>query len=186
MANRHFSRLSVRWRVMLILFAVIILPVELIVHRIVAREYYYLNVKSLQLTALTAVKMGAEYLPADPRVAVQVADAYAQSQGIAPAEVVFTEPSSDNHILTIRLDRKIPRYVAVLAMGGLPARDISVTASAWRQGAGHPFGTKILDVPAQSAPNAMLDAAWHRAAASGGLLRLTLTRTPRSADRFVW
>src|ERR1700682_1018224 len=137
MVNRQFNRISVRWRVMLILFAVIMLPVELIVHRIVAREYYYLNIKSLQLTALTAVKMGAEYLPADPRVAVQVADAYAQSQGIAPAEIVFIELSSNNHMLAIRLDRKFPRYMAVLAMGGLPARGISVTASAWRQGAGH-------------------------------------------------
>jgi hypothetical protein len=146
MANRQFSRLSLRWRVMLILFAVITLPVELTVHSILAREYYYLNVKSLQLMALTAVKMGAEYLPADPRGAVQVADAYVQTQGIAPAEIVFTEPSSDSNMLTIRLDRKIPRWVAVLAMGGLPARDISVTASAWRQGTGHPLRTKILDI----------------------------------------
>jgi hypothetical protein len=124
------------------------LPVELIVNNRLAREYYYLNVKNLQLMALTAVKMGAEYLPADPRVAVEVADAYVQSQGIDPAEIVFPEPSSNNNVLTIRLHRKIPRYVAVLAMGGLPAREICVTASARRQGRGHPFGTKILDVPA--------------------------------------
>jgi hypothetical protein len=188
MANRQFSRLSFRWRVMLILFAVIILPVELIVHRILAREYYYLNVKSLQLTALTAVKMGAEYLPADPRVAVQVADAYAQSQGIAPAEIVFIELSSNNHMLAIRLDRKFSRYMAVLAMGGLPARDISVTASAWRQGAAHPFGTKILDVlAAQSAPSAMLHAAWHRAAASRGTSQTSLApdSSSRRSIRFV-
>jgi hypothetical protein len=169
MANRQVSRLSLRCRVMLILFTVIILPVELILHSILAREYYYLNFKNLQLTALTAVKMGAEYLPADPRVAVQVADAYARSQGIAPAEIVFIELSSNNHMLAIRLDRKFPRFVAAFAMGGLPARDISVTASAWRQGTGRPFGTKVLDVPAQSAPSAMLHAGWHRAGASGGL-----------------
>ncbi len=158
MANRQFSRLSLRWRVMLILFAVIVLPVELIVHSILARECYYLNVKNLQLMALTAVKMGAEYLPATPRVAVQVADSYVQSQGIAPAEIGFTEPSSDNNMLTIRLDRQIPRFVAVLAMGGLPARDIVVTASAWRQRAGHPFGTRILDLRAvQSSPHEAQD-----------------------------
>jgi hypothetical protein len=56
----------------------------------------------------------------------------------------------------------------VLAMGGLPARDISVTASAWRQGAEHAFGTKILDVlAAQSALSAMLHAPWHRADPGG-------------------
>jgi hypothetical protein len=121
---------------MLIVFAVITFPTELMVHGIFAREYYYLYVKNLQLMALTAVKMGAVYLPADPRAALRVADAYAHSQGIASAEIVFTELSSDNNILTIRLDRKIPQYVAVIALGGLPARDISVTASAWRQGAG--------------------------------------------------
>jgi hypothetical protein len=148
MTNREFSRLSFRWRVMLIVFPVITLPIELMVHTVLAREYYYLNVKNLRLVALTAVKMGAQYLPADPPAAVRVADAYAQRQGIARAEILFTELSPDNNVLTIKLDRKIPQYVAVLAMGGLPARDINVTASAWRQGAGHPFGTKILDVPA--------------------------------------
>ena len=146
-ANRKLSRLSLRCRIMLIVFAVITLPAELIGHSIVAREYYYLNVKNIQLVALTAAKTGAQYLPADPRAAVRVANAYAKGHGIAPAEVVFTEISSDDHVLTIRLDRKIPMYVAVLALG-LPARDINVTASASPQRAGHPFGTQILDVSA--------------------------------------
>ena len=135
---------------MLIVFAVITLPTELIVYSIVAREYYYLNVKNIQLVALTAARTGAQYLPADPRAAVRVANAYAEGHGIAPAEIVFTvftEISSDDNLLTIRLDRKIPVYVAVLALG-LPARDINVTASASPQRAGYPFGTQILDVPA--------------------------------------
>ena len=52
--------------------------------------------------------------------------------------------------LTIRLERKIPQYLAVLAMGGLPARDINVTASAWRQrSVGHPFGTRMIDASAR-------------------------------------
>ena len=151
MAMRQFSRLSVRCRVILIALAAIILPAELIVHSIFAREYYYLNVENLRLVALTAVKMGAVYLPANPPAAVRVADAYAQHHGIARAEIVFTELSPDGNVLTIRLDRKIPQYLAVLAIGGLPARDINVTASAWRQRAGHPFGTQILDVPALTA-----------------------------------
>ena len=92
--------------------------------------------------------MGAEYLPANPRAAVRIADAFAQRHGIAPAEIVFTQLSPDNSVLTIRLDRKIPSYVAVLAMGGLPARDIDVTASAWRQRSGHSLDTQILDIPA--------------------------------------
>lgn len=148
MVNRQLSRLSLRCRVMLIVFAVITLPVELRVHATFAREYYDLYVKNLQLMALTAVKRGAEYLPADPRAAVRVADSYVQSQGIASAEIVFTELSSDNNMLTIGLDRKIPQFVAVLALGVLPARHINVTASAWRQGAGQPFGIKIIYVTA--------------------------------------
>ena len=148
MAYRQFSRLSFRCRVTLIVFAVIALPVELIAYSIFAKDYYYLKTKNLQLVALTSVKMGAQYLPADPPAAVRVADAYAQGHGIARAEIVFTELSSDNDVLTIRLDRKIPQYVAVVAVGGLPARDINVTASAWRRGTEHPFGTRILDVPA--------------------------------------
>ena len=55
------------------------------------------------------------------------------SQGIAPAEIIFTEVSLDNTRLKINFDRKIPGYVAVVTMGGLPGRDINVTASAWRR-----------------------------------------------------
>ena len=106
MVNRQLSRLSLRCRVMLVVFAVITLPVELRVHATFARVYYDLYVKNLQLMALTAVKRGAEYLPADPRAAVRVADSYVQSQGIASAEIVFTELSSDNNMLTIGLDLK--------------------------------------------------------------------------------
>jgi hypothetical protein len=148
MANRQFSRLSFRWRVILVLFTLITLAIELMMYGVFAREYYYLNVKRLRLVALTAVKMGAQYLPADPPAAVRVADEYAQRREITGAEIVFTEVSSDNNVLTIRLDRKIPQYVAVLALGGLPARNISVTASASRRGVGQPFGIEILDVPA--------------------------------------
>jgi hypothetical protein len=158
MANRRFIQLSLRCRVALIVFAVITLSAELIVHRFFAREYYSLNVKSIQLVALRAAKTGAQYLPANPRAAVHEAEAYAQGHGIARAEIISIELSSDNTVLTIRLDRKIARYVAVLAVGGLPARNISVTASARRQGPENDFGTLILDVPAarsrqQGAPN---------------------------------
>jgi hypothetical protein len=148
MANRRFSRLSRRWRFTLIALALATFTAELSVHNIFAREYYYLNVKSLQLVALTAAKMGAVYLPTYPRAAVRIADAYVQSHGVAPAEIVLTELSPDGNVLTIRLDRKIPEYVALLATGGLPARDIDVTASAWRQRSGHSLDTQILDIPA--------------------------------------
>ena len=50
------------------------------VHSILARKYYDLNVKNLGLVALTSVKMGAQYLPADTAAAVRVADAYAQGR----------------------------------------------------------------------------------------------------------
>jgi hypothetical protein len=138
MVSRQFSRLSLRCRVMLIVFAVITVQAELIVRSTWAREYYHLRVQSLQGMALMAVKMGAQYLPADPHAAVRLANSYVQSQGIAPAEIVFTKLSSDNKVLSIKLDYKIPTFVAVLAMGRLPARNVEVTASAWRQDAQFP------------------------------------------------
>jgi hypothetical protein len=148
--KKQLDRLSFRWRVMLTVLAMITLPVELLMHGAFARDYYYLNVNNLRLVALTAVKMGAQYLPTDPPAAIRVADAYAQHHGIAPTEIVLTELSPDESVLTIRLERKIPQYLAVLAMGGLPARDINVTASAWRQrSVGHPFGTRIIDASAR-------------------------------------
>ena len=135
MANRRFIQLSLRCRVMLIVVALVVLPTELTMRGMFAREYYYLSAKNLQVRALAAVKIGAEYLPGNPRAAVRAADAYAVSQGIAPAEIMLTEVSLDNTRLEISFDRKIPGYVAVLTMGGLPGRDINVTASAWRQDA---------------------------------------------------
>ena len=144
--TRWHGQLSFQRRVAFIVWALITLPIELLMRGAFAREYYYFNVNNLQLVALTAVKMGAQYLPADPTAAVWIADTYVQRQGIAPAEIVSTELSPDKSALTIKLERKVPRYLAVLAMGGLPARDINVTASAWRRrSAGHPFGTRIID-----------------------------------------
>jgi hypothetical protein len=118
---------------MIIVFAVITVQAELIARSTLAREYYHLRVQSLQEMALTAVKMGAQYLPTDPHAAVRVANSYVQSQGIAPAEIVFTKLSSDNQVLSIKLDYEIPTFAAVLARGRLPARNVEVTASAWRQ-----------------------------------------------------
>jgi hypothetical protein len=148
--KKQLGRLSFRCRVMLTVLAMITLPVELLMHGAFARDYYYLNVNNLRLVALTAVKMGAQYLPTDPPAAIRVADAYAQHHGITRDEIVLTELSPDGNMLTIRLERKIPQYLAVLAMGGLPARDINVTASEWRQrSVGHPFGTRIIDASAR-------------------------------------
>ena len=140
MANRRFIRPPFRSRGMLLVVALIVLSTELTMRGMFAKEYYYLSAKNLQLRALAAVKIGAEYLPENPHAAIRAADAYAVSQGIAPAEIIFTEVSLDNTRLKINFDRKIPGYVAVLAMGGLPGRDINVTASAWRQDA-KPIGT---------------------------------------------
>jgi hypothetical protein len=86
------------------------------------------------------MKMTTRQAAGNPRAAVRAADAYAVSQGIAPAEIIFTEVSLDNTRLKINFDRKIPGYVAVLTIGGLPGRDINVTAAAWRQDA-KPVGT---------------------------------------------
>ena len=154
-ANRRFGRLSLRCRVLFIVVAAITLPAELMITRVLARKYYYLNVENLQLVALAAAKTGVLYLPADPGAAIREADAYAKGHGIARSEIISTELSSGNRVLTITVDRKIPRYVVMLVMGALPARDINVTASAWRQSAGHTFGTQILDLPTTRA-------SWHQ------------------------
>ena len=79
-----------------------------------------------------AVRAGAEYLPADPRTAVQVADASAKLNGIMPGEIVFTRVAYDHRSLSIRLNRKMPTYVTLFAVG-LPTSEIAVTASARRQ-----------------------------------------------------
>ena len=93
--TRWHGQLSFQRRVTFIVLALIILPIELLMRGAFARGYYYFYVNNLQLVALTAVKMGAQYLPAEPTAAVWVADAYVQRQGIAPAEIVFTELSLD-------------------------------------------------------------------------------------------
>jgi hypothetical protein len=128
MVKPQFNRLSFSCRVTLIALATIILPGALIMQTIVARAYYDLNSRSLQLVASMAVSAGSVYLPRDPRAAVLIADAYVQDHGVAPAEIICTELSSDNDELTIKLDRKVPKYVALFAVG--LARDINVTASA--------------------------------------------------------
>jgi hypothetical protein len=129
MVIQQFRGLSLRCRPKSILFSITFVLGTLTAHCFIARAYYSLNSQGLGLVASMAVRMGAKYLPANPRAAIQIADADARDNGIAPAEIVFTESSSDNKVLTIRLDRKVPQYVALLAVG-LPARDIDVTASA--------------------------------------------------------
>jgi len=101
----------------------------LVVHSVVANMHYRLNYVRLQMAADIAVKAGAMYLPADPGAAVRVADAYAGLNGVLPAEIVFTKVAPDRHTLWIRLDYKMPTYVALFAVG-LPSREIAVTASA--------------------------------------------------------
>ena len=145
MANRRFSRLSPRCRVVLNVLVAIALAAELMAHRVWSREYYDLNVRNLQLVAVTAARVGARYLPADPHAAVRAANAYAQSHGIERTEIVLTELSSNDNALTIRLDRKISVFIAMFALGELPARYISVTASARRQYPRRAYGIRILD-----------------------------------------
>src|ERR1700739_1355920 len=83
MARRRFGLLSLRCRVMLIVFAGVALSAELMVHRTFAREYYELDVKNLQLMALMAVNRGAQYLPEDPRAGVRLVIAFPPGKGQA-------------------------------------------------------------------------------------------------------
>ena len=124
----------------LILLAAAIVTGTLTVHSILAKVYCNLERRQLQLTAITAVSVGAKYLPADPRSAVRVADAYAQRSGVTLEKIAFTVTSADNLTLTIRLRCQVPWYVALLA-AGLPAREIEVTASARSRPIVHYFDT---------------------------------------------
>jgi len=126
----RINRLSLRWRIALITFGVIAFSGELIAQNFVGGTFYSLYIKNLELIAITAAKTGAKHLPADPNAAVRIADTCAEGLGMAKAEIVSTEVSADDNVLTIRLDRKIPSYLAVLALGKLPTRYLSVTARA--------------------------------------------------------
>ena len=105
------------------------LVVNFVLHCVWARVYYELNFQKLRMAAVVAVSAGVEYLPADGREAVQVAEESAQRSGLRREEIVFTGASRNNRTLTIRLRREIPWYVTVCAVG-LPGREISVAASA--------------------------------------------------------
>jgi len=126
----RINRLSFRQRIALVTLALLVLLGELLGQSYLASQVYSFYIRNLELVAITAVKMGANHLPADPNAAVRVADACAEGLGMAKAEIVSTEVSADDNVLTIRLDRKIPSYLAVLALGKLPTRYLSVTARA--------------------------------------------------------
>jgi hypothetical protein len=104
----------------------------LIVHSISANFYYHSNLVRLQMAADLAVNMGANYLPADPHAAVQVADRFAKANGVLLNEITFTGVTADNRTLRIRLIRRVPLYIATLAVA-LPGDEIVVTASARRR-----------------------------------------------------
>jgi hypothetical protein len=139
MVNRRFNRLSLSSRVMLIVLATVILPGVLIVQTIAARAYYNLNSQSLQLVGSMAVRVGAEYLPTDPRTAVLIADRYARRCGITSNEIISTDVSADDNTLTIRLSRKVPEFLSLLALG-LPDRTISVVVAGHSQKVRGGFG----------------------------------------------
>ena len=120
----------IRYRLTLIIISILIFPAEMMVRRTLAREYYFLTLNNLRLVAFTSVELGARYLPADPSLAVHMADAYARRHGIARAEIVFTGLSSNGRVLTISFNRKIPLYMVLLTAGGFPSRALTVTASA--------------------------------------------------------
>ena len=66
MANQQFNRLSLRCRVTPVLLPTTLLVAALIAHSLIARAYYSLNSQRLEVVASMAVRVGAEYLPANP------------------------------------------------------------------------------------------------------------------------
>jgi len=121
-----------RWRSSLVLLTAVTWAVALVVHSISARAYFSSNSIQLAIVAEMAVRAGCLFLPHEPHAAVSAADRYVVSHGIAAEEIVFTATDSDNSALTLRLCRKVPRYVALFAVG-LPHRTIIVTATAQQQ-----------------------------------------------------
>ena len=129
MTGEPRRRLSIRCRAALLLLVTTLVAGELAVHTLVAKAYYDLNARRLQLIAVMAVRAGVAHLPEDRSLAVWIADSCARSNGVTHDEIVFIRASSDDQILTIRLDRRIPQYLSLFIVG-LPSRDITVIASA--------------------------------------------------------
>jgi hypothetical protein len=101
----------------------------LFVHSFAANVYCELNLQRLQMAADLAVRAGVQYLPREPRTAVQVAATYAENTGIAFNEIVLVRVDADKLTLRIQLNRKVPIYLALFATGW-PRGEIAVTASA--------------------------------------------------------
>lgn len=116
-----------------IVLAVAVLVGALVVHTLAARTYCNLNSRSLQLAASMAARVGAQYLPLNPQAAMWTANRLLHRCGVASNEIISTVVSSDDRTLTIRLSRKVPEYVLLLALGA-PDRTINVTASGQGQG----------------------------------------------------
>ena len=101
-----------------------------VVHSMAAKEYYSANSASMRLVAEKAVMVGIQYLPAEPSAAVAAAEQSAELGGVAPSEIE-TKIAADEQQITLCLKRKVPNYIAFLAVG-LPSREIQVTAKAQR------------------------------------------------------
>ena len=146
-ANRQFNRSSLRSHVTQIVLASIFLIGALIAHSTISTAYFTLNLRSLQLVASMAVRAGAEYLPSDPRTAMLVADRYVRFCGVGSNEITSTDVSADDYTLTIKLSRKVPKYISLFAFG-LPGRSISVTASGQQQKLKGPVHKQLSDLKA--------------------------------------
>jgi hypothetical protein len=132
-------------RSLLVLVSAITWAVALLVHSISARAYFSSNSIQLAIVAEMAVRAGRDFLPNEPHAAVYAADRYVLSHGVAAEEIVFTSTDSDNSVLTLRLCRRVPRYMALFAVG-LPNRTIILTATARRRSDYHKAGLQRVAV----------------------------------------
>ena len=102
------------------------------VHAASALMYYRMTLIRLTAIDQQAVREGAAWLREDPPRAIRTAQLYALDHGIAAGEIGFIRTAPDGSSLGMGLNRKIPAYIAVLALG-LPGRIVKVTAWApWR------------------------------------------------------
>jgi hypothetical protein len=82
----------------------------------------------LQHTADAAVLAGAVYLPANPKLARVEVRRSAQMNGISESEIVYNQPASDGHSITIVVERSVPYHFARLL--GLSHSVVTVKAVA--------------------------------------------------------
>jgi Flp pilus assembly protein TadG len=103
-----------------VLLAVIALGTDISVH--------YYNWVQMQKAADSAVLAGANYLPDDPARSISTAQTFAESNGIAAAEISSTTVAGNDLSITMVVNRTVPYYFAKVL--GMTSANLQVQATA--------------------------------------------------------